>query len=153
VWTLNLTVLALMTLSSFVHVEERTMVAGLEITSTERAGCCVLTAIGQLDLAHSRKLEVTLIRHAGAEMPLVLDLGGIEFMDSSGLYVVLRTSHELRRAGQRLIVVPSPIVLRLLEVAGVGHVLATCPSVEEALASLASLGASVSRPETAPAAE
>lgn len=112
------------------------MVAGLEITSTEHDGSCVLTAAGELDMAHSRTLEVALIRHTDHDTPLILDLSGVQFMDSSGLYVVLRTCHEFRKLDRRLILVPSTIVMRVIELAGVQHTLALCPSVDEALAVL-----------------
>lgn len=114
------------------------MVTGLEIASTERSGCCVLTVSGELELADARRLELALIQHASVETPLVLDLTGVQFMDSAGLYVVLRTHHEFKQAGQRLIAVPSPGVMRVFELAGVQHVLPTCPSVADALAVLGS---------------
>lgn len=114
------------------------MVAGLEITSVERADCCVLTVAGELDMVRARTLEVALIRHTTGEMPLVLDLTGLRFMDSSGLYVVLRTSYEFRQADQPFILVPSAIVMRVVEVAGMRDVLSICPSVEEALAQIGS---------------
>ncbi len=123
------------------------MIAGLEITSEERAGCHVLTAVGALDVVRARELEVALIRHASVEMPLVLDLSGVEFMDSSGLYVLLRTHHEFGQAGQRLIVVPSRIVMRLVEVAGVEHALTLRESVGDALTAL---GAEPAKPDASP---
>jgi anti-anti-sigma factor len=119
-------------------MEERTMVAGLEITSVENAGCCVLTAAGELDMVRARALEVALIRHTTNDMPLVLDLTGLRFMDSSGLYIVLRTSNEFRRLNQRFVLVPSKIVMRLVEVAGMKDILTICPTVEDALAHVGS---------------
>ena len=112
------------------------MVAGLEITSTERSGCCVVTVSGEVELSHARRLEVALIQHTGVDTPLVLDLTGVQFLDSAGLYVVLRTHHEFRQAGQRLITVPSQVVMRVFELAGVHHFLPTCPSVADALSVL-----------------
>lgn len=126
------------------------MVAGLEITSTEHSGCCVVTVSGEVELAHARRLEVALIQHTGLETPLVLDLTGVQFLDSAGLYVVLRTHHEFRQAGRRLIAVPSPVVMRVFELAGVQHVLPTCPSVADALAVLSDMRTEAQRE---PAAE
>lgn len=123
------------------------MIAGLEITSEERAGCCVLTAVGALDVVRARDLEVALIRHTSTEMPLVLDLSGVEFMDSSGLYALLRKHHEFGQAGQRLVVVPSRIVMRLVEVAGVEHSLTLCENVGDALALL---GVTPAAPDACP---
>ena len=126
------------------------MGAGLEIASSERKGCCVLTVTGALDMLYARRLEVALIQHTSVEMPLVLDLGDLDFMDSSGLYVVLRTAHQFHRIGQKFVLVPSRAVMTLLEVAGVEQVLAICPSVEDALAML---GATANQAEAAPASE
>ena len=120
------------------------MVAGLEITSVERADCCVLAAAGELDMVRARALEVALIRHTANEMPLVLDLTGLRFMDSSGLYIVLRTSHEFRRSNRRFVLVPSKIVMRVVEVACMQDAMTICPSVEDALTHI---GSSMNRSE------
>ena len=123
------------------------MVSGLQVSSAVRAGCCVLTVAGEVDLVRSRVLEVALLRHTGVGMPLVLDLGGVEFMDSAGFYVVVRTNHEFRKTGQRLIVVPSHVVMGLIEVAGVRHVLALRESVDEALTALGASTADTAEPQ------
>jgi|SRR5947209_4074541 len=126
------------------------MVAGLEIASTERSGCCAMTVSGEVEVAHTRRLQVALAQHLRVETPLVLDLTGVQFMDSAGLYVVLRMHHEFRQAGLRLIAVPSPAVMRVFEIAGVQHFLPTCPSVADALAVLS---AEVTEAQTMPTSE
>ena len=126
------------------------MVTGLEFTSAHREGCCVLTVAGELDLVRARALEVALMRHTSVEIPLVLDLRGVQFMDSEALYVLLRTHHEYGQARQRMIVVPSPAVRSVLEVAGVLHAVALCPSVQDALSVLRD---AVAQPEASPVPE
>ena len=80
-----------------------------------------LTVRGQLDLAAVPRLELALdtaIREsAGA---FVFDFTDLEFLDSSGLRVVLRARASLARDERQLaIVCPPGPVRRLIEVAGV----------------------------------
>jgi anti-anti-sigma factor len=63
----------------------------------------------------------------------ILDLTGIAFMDSSGLYVILRAQRDATQHGTVLVVVPSSTVTRLFELAGVDRIITTHPTVHDAL--------------------
>jgi anti-sigma B factor antagonist len=55
---------------------------------------------------------------------LVLDLSGVEFVDSSGLRVLIELHQNRSRAGDTLVLrTPSPAVRRLLEISGVADYL------------------------------
>jgi anti-sigma B factor antagonist len=55
---------------------------------------------------------------------LVLDLSGVEFVDSSGLRVLIELHQNRSQAGGSLVLrTPSPAVRRLLEVSGVADYL------------------------------
>jgi anti-sigma B factor antagonist len=65
---------------------------------------------------------------------LVLDLRGIEFMDTSGLRLVLEHQRRADATGLRFVLVRGPaVVQRLFEVAGLGHQLTFVDNPAEAL--------------------
>ena len=84
--------------------------------------------------ALERALEAAIETSAGG---LVVDLSGVEFMDSSGLLAMLNARGLLARENRGLAVVcPASPVRQLLEVAGVSQLLLVCESREDAEAAL-----------------
>jgi len=95
---------------------------------TERAGeTAIVSLVGELDMGATFQIEPELER-LGRETgvgTLVADMGGVEFMDSSGLGLLLATQQRLRADGIRFAVAnPSPSVRRMLELTGAGDELA-----------------------------
>lgn len=86
----------------------------------------VMAVSGELDLATAPLLwdaVAPLVPRAPAE--LVVDLRRTTFMDAAGLGTLVRAAQALAPAGCRVVLrSPAPVVRRLLEVAGVGPVLA-----------------------------
>jgi anti-anti-sigma factor len=83
----------------------------------------VATVAGDLDMAATFRLEPELERIS--EDPgvrrLVIDLGGVEFIDSAGLGLLLATHDRIRSADMELqLANPSPSVRRMLELTGAG---------------------------------
>lgn len=93
--------------------------APLSITTTDDA----LVVTGEID-AQTAPVLATALTAEGGRHELVLDMAGVEFVDSSGLRVLLE-SHNERLADHRRLVLrrPSSVVSRLLEVAGVSDYL------------------------------
>ena len=93
-------------------------------TSSEPSGKKILYVAGEVDLATSREFTNALYSFL-SENPdeLVVDLGRVEFMDSSGVHALLDVTRTLRgRGGSITLQNPSHIVYRLLEVSGLlGH--------------------------------
>jgi anti-anti-sigma factor len=88
--------------------------------SEETSGLRV-TPRGELDVATQGALREVLARHAGAGS-LVLDLGELRFLDTSGLRLILETAEAARRDGSAFAVLPgSPEIQRLFELAGVAE--------------------------------
>lgn len=80
-----------------------------QISSEAAGGRVVVRCRGELDLAAAPEAETYLeaIEREGAT-EIVLDLSGIEFLDSTGLRVVVAADARARRGGHRLLVVPGP---------------------------------------------
>ena len=90
------------------------------MSANASAGVPVLAPTGDLDLHSSRELAQHLSEMAGApEGDAVLDLSGLDSVDSSGLGVVLKGVSRFSRQGKRLIlVVPEGNVSRVFDFAG-----------------------------------
>jgi anti-sigma B factor antagonist len=98
----------------------------------------VVAIHGEVDVAAvpalERALEAAIETSAGG---FVVDLSGVEFMDSSGLLAMLNARGLLAREDRALAVVcPASPVRQLLEVAGVSQLLLVCESREDAEAAL-----------------
>lgn len=69
-------------------------------------------------MATQDELRAALEAHASET--LTLDLGALEFLDTSGLRLILATADAARRADRAFTVLPgTPAVMRLFDVAGV----------------------------------
>jgi anti-anti-sigma factor len=83
-------------------------VANLEFETTRRNGTVAVVApTGELDLSGAALLEIEIERLEQEPdlKVLVLDLRGLEFMDSSGLRLVVLTDRRAREAGRRFALV------------------------------------------------
>lgn len=90
---------------------------GLQISSARTGTTTHITVSGELDMAAAPRLR----EHAGRHLAdhagiIVLDLGAVSFIDSSGLHAVLDA---VDRDADRIRIIPSPICRRLFELAGV----------------------------------
>ncbi len=82
-------------------------------------GRAVVTPRGELDMATQEQLRTALAEAARFGV-VVLDLGELRFLDTSGLRLILETAEASRRDGFRFAVRPgAEPVQRLFEVAGV----------------------------------
>lgn len=91
----------------------------VEVRNADAAA--VITVSGELDLASSPALEEELERVAQSDAQLiVVDLRQLEFMDSTGLSVLVRAHQRAEENGRRLgLVNGSQQVQRLLTLTGV----------------------------------
>ena len=96
--------------------------SGFSISISDSDGRAVVEVRGELDLATAPDLEAALLERLDAGEDVVLDLRELQFMDSSGLRVVI-TAHARAADGaaQFAIVWPHPgsEVARILDIAGV----------------------------------
>src|SRR5579859_5904651 len=96
-------------------------------------GAPLLSVQGELDLASSPVLEEELARVTSERPSLVIiDLRELDFMDSTGLSVLIRAHQRAEEAGYRLgIVNGSRQIRRLLTLTGVADRLTIVDSPEE----------------------
>jgi anti-sigma B factor antagonist len=98
-------------------------------------GATVLAVSGELDLASSPVLEERLDEVFGSDSDVViLDLRELDFMDSTGLSVVVK-AHQAAEAGERqlCLVKGPPQVQRLLSLTGVAERLRVLDTPEDVL--------------------
>jgi anti-anti-sigma factor len=93
-----------------------------EFTSTQTRpdGGCTITVNGEVDIATVEEfLDAAEECISGGSKAIVIDLGGVEFIDSSGLGALVRIRNRARQHGADVTLahVPAP-VHRVLEVSG-----------------------------------
>jgi anti-sigma B factor antagonist len=111
---------------------------------TQTSGRTVTLALsGELDLVSAPILDEALDRtyESGAEL-IIVDLRGLEFMDSTGLHRLVAAQHHLAERGRRLAVVRGgDQVHRLFELTGIGELLTIVDSPDKLLETDATPGA------------
>ena len=95
----------------------------------------LVAATGELDLAATPELSTILLMAAEAPgTTVVLDLAGVEFIDSTALGTILKAGSEIESAGKTLrVVCAGGPVRRLLEMTNLTNRFELCPSREVAL--------------------
>lgn len=94
----------------------------------------VVEATGEIDLTTTMSLDAALVQALSENPPtVVLDLGGVSFLDSSGLATLVATHKATRQKGGELrLVNPSDRVDAVLRVSGLDRVFPVYSSVEAA---------------------
>lgn len=81
----------------------------LEVRSEHLGDVSIVTFLGEFDLAGTAVAERELhLLEEGKPSVLLLDLSALEFLDSSGVRVVLQADDRARRDGRRLAVLLGP---------------------------------------------
>ena len=108
-------------------------VSNFEVEHRDGDGGVLIGVRGELDLASSPGLEQELERQVESGVELVIvDLRQLEFMDSTGLSVLVRAHQQAVEAGRRFVVIRGPQqVQRLLSLTGVADRLTLVDSPDE----------------------
>ena len=114
-------------------------VLGLRVDVDERDGASVIAVGGELDLGSSPKLRDAAVRQLlGGDRALILDLTGLEFLDSTGLGVIVGLLKRARTLGVDLrLVISRARVLAPFEVTGIAGLLPIHEDLEAALGAVA----------------
>jgi anti-sigma B factor antagonist len=97
--------------------------------------CAVLQVTGEVDLytAPALRERIRELAASGA-VHLITDLGQVDFLDSTGLGVLVGGLKRLREDGGSLaLVINTPRILRVFQITGLTKALATWPSVTDAI--------------------
>jgi anti-anti-sigma factor len=100
--------------------------APFSVSVEDAQGRSLVTARGELDLATAPQLEEALLPPLREGRVAVLDLRALDFMDSTGVRVIVSAHTAAQEAGGRLEVVrtdPDGPVGRVLEISGLDAVL------------------------------
>ena len=111
---------------------------GLRAEPVRVGGAPALALHGEIDVATAgivtERLEETILASEGA---VVVDLSGVDFLDSSGIAALLRARGMLGRADRSLVLVcPAGPVRRVLALTGIEELFVLLDSPDEAAARL-----------------
>ena len=95
----------------------------LEVRSERDDGDHVIVLAGELDLEGAERVNQELLRAEATDARrIVLDLSNLEFIDSSGIRLILAADARSRSDGDRLVLVRGPRpVHRVFELTGVAE--------------------------------
>ena len=89
-----------------------------QVSITRVDGLAAVSVSGAIDLASAPQLDIALLAVAGASR-VAVDLAGVDYIDSTGLALLMNHRQRLGEAGQSLRVCnPSLLVRRLLKMTG-----------------------------------
>jgi anti-anti-sigma factor len=91
----------------------------VHVDTTTRPGALRLSVQGQLDLTAERAFNEALTQAARFGRRVEIDLGKVDFIDGSGLSMLIDAEHRARRSGRQLTIVDaSRSVHRLIQITG-----------------------------------
>jgi anti-sigma B factor antagonist len=97
-----------------------------------------LTLAGELDYSECSAFRMHIDRILQSSPPAtVVDMSGVEYLDSSGLGLLLSLSREYAAQGRRLVLVTNETVDNILELTRLTGIFSVAPGVEEARETLA----------------
>jgi anti-sigma B factor antagonist len=108
----------------------------VDLSTRECDGQVIVALRGVLDVADAASAAVALTAAAARHRDIIIDLAGLEFIDSSGVAALVRGRRQARHAGgELLLAAPQPQVLRVLTLTRLIDVFTVHASVAEAAGS------------------
>ncbi|MDN5696993.1 MAG: STAS domain-containing protein [Rubrobacter sp.] len=103
-----------------------------------KGGTPIVSVFGEVDLCNADDLDILMLKaiaESGKSAYMIVDLGGVEFMDLTGLRILISARSVLENSpGGSLAVVGSEPVMRLLEVTGITEDFELYPDLVSAVA-------------------
>lgn len=107
----------------------------MKLRRSDEATATILDVTGRLDSSTTEGLHTTL-RELIAEAPprLVLDFGGLEYVSSAGLRILLMAAKQVRSTATTLVLCAlRPNVMEVFEISGLATVFSIAPGREAAM--------------------
>ena len=105
----------------------------VDLSARECGGQVIVALRGVLDVADAVSVAAALTAVAARERHIIIDLAGLEFIDSSGVAALVRGRRQARNAGgELLLAAPQQQVLRVLTLTRLIDVFAVHATVAEA---------------------
>ena len=107
----------------------------LDLESTHRGATSILTLRGEVDVYTAPRLRQAIVDLVDAGSPLVVvDMGNVDFLDSTGLGVLVEGLKRARaRAGDLAIVATQDKILKIFDITGLNKAFPIYGSLEDAL--------------------
>jgi anti-sigma B factor antagonist len=108
----------------------------LRLDVTERDSWSVLEVGGEIDVATAPRLREQLIKLVNDErFRIVVDLSAVDFIDSTGLGVLIGALKRVRtHDGNLSLVCSEPRIVKVFEITGLNQVFQIHPSIDAAVA-------------------
>jgi anti-sigma B factor antagonist len=107
-----------------------------KVRSERERGVFVVAVEGELDMNTAAHLERELEEKPAAELPLLIDLSRCEFIDSTGIALIVRSWQRLEEDGSFALCGVDAQVERVLDVTGLQSTIPTHASREDAISRL-----------------
>ena len=109
----------------------------MKVTVTERSGVIVVTPTGEVNLQTLPEMRRLLLDHLARGCNLVVDLGDVSYIDSSGIASLVEGHQMARKGGKRFVLAHlGPAALRVLQPARLDKVFTILSTVDEGVAEL-----------------
>jgi anti-anti-sigma factor len=105
------------------------------VSTTSHGEAIVIAVGGRVDAETAPQFEAHILELiAGGHLRLVIDLGDLDYINSSGLRALLVAGKRLKSQGGRLLLAaPRELVRQVLQISGFSNMFETCATTEEAL--------------------
>lgn len=105
--------------------------------TTENGPALVVALQGEVDLQTSPEARQVLLSAVAQARPVLVDLSGVAYIDSSGVASLVEALQTARKSGQELMLAAvSEGAMRVLKLARLEQVFPIHPTLDEALAAL-----------------
>jgi anti-sigma B factor antagonist len=109
----------------------------VSLEDRDGGSCTVVRLVGEADVTTGALAEVLDAEAAKKPQLLLVDVSGLEFIDSSALHEIVRIQRELRADGCLLaLVAPTQMVTRILQLSGLDRTIPVYANAQEAIGHL-----------------
>lgn len=110
----------------------------MEHQLSEESGAIVISFAGDIDLQTSPDARKALLGLVGKGQPILVDLSGVGYIDSSGVASLVECLQSVKKSGQKLALVSvSDGALRVLQLARLDKVFTICATIDDGVQAVA----------------